>query len=67
MATMKVEDTRLEGKKSKEYTFDIPKGANYAKYTFSYRLIDEHMAKKIGITDEFFLKEYTFSEQRVHL
>ncbi|WP_309496713.1 multiheme c-type cytochrome [Sulfurovum sp.] len=67
MATMKVEDTRLEGKSSKEYSFNIPKGANYAKYTFSYRLIDEHMAKKIGVTDEFFLKEYTFSEQRVHL
>lgn len=67
MATLKVKDTRLAGKSSKDYTFTIPKGAVYAKYTFSYRLISEEMAKEIGITDEFFLKEYTFSEQRVHL
>ncbi|MBD3789024.1 MAG: hypothetical protein IE885_01440 [Campylobacterales bacterium] len=60
-------DTRLDGKASKDYAFTIPQGATYAKYTFSYRLISEDMAKKIGVTDNFFLKEYTFSETRVNL
>lgn len=67
LATSKVKDTRLAGKSSKDYQFAIPKGATYAKYTFSYRLINEEMAKTIGVTDKFFLKEYIFSEQRVNL
>lgn len=67
LATSKVEDTRLAGNTTQEYTFDIPQGATYAKYIFSYRLISEEMAKEIGVTDPFFLKEYVFSEQRVHL
>lgn len=62
-----VKDTRLEGKSSKNYKFPIPKGAVYAKYSFSYRLISKEMAKKIGVTDPFFLKEYTFTQNRVHL
>ncbi|MEA2047091.1 MAG: multiheme c-type cytochrome [Campylobacterota bacterium] len=67
MAILKGKDTRLSAKSSKDYLFVIPSGAIYAKYTFSYRLINEEMAKKIGVTDRFFLKEYTFSERRVHL
>ncbi len=62
-----LKDTRLEGKSSKSYIFSIPKGAVYAKYIFSYRLIGEEMAKEIGVTDPFFLKEYIFAEKRVTL
>ena len=67
LAVKKVNDTRQEGKTTKKYIFPIPKGAVYAKYSFSYRLISEKMGKALNITDPFFLKEYTFSEQRVHL
>ena len=67
MAKSKVKDTRLEGYKDKDYVFKIPQGAVYAKYIFSYRLISQKMAETIGITDPFFLKEYVFSERRVHL
>ena len=62
-----LKDTRLEGKSSKNYKFPMPKEAVYAKYSFSYRLINEEMAKEIGVSDPFFLKEYIFSEQRMHL
>jgi len=67
LAETLVKDTRQEGKSSKNYKFPIPKGAVYAKYSFSYRLISEKMGKALNLTDPFFLKEYTFSEQRVHL
>ena len=67
LAESMVKDTRLEGKSSKNYKFPIPKDAVYAKYSFSYRLISEEMGKALDVTDQFFLKEYTFSEQRVHL
>jgi hypothetical protein len=67
MAKSKVEDTRLKGNSAKDYVFNVPKGAMYAKYIFSYRLISEEMAKKINVTDPFFLKEYVFSERRIHL
>jgi len=67
LATSKIDDSRLAGNMAKDYIFDVPQGASYAKYIFSYRLISEKMAKEIGITDPFFLKEYVFSEQRIHL
>lgn len=67
LATSKAKDTRLAGNTTQDYLFDVPQGANYAKYTFSYRLISEKMAKTIGVTDPFFLKEYIFSERRIHL
>jgi len=62
-----VKDTRMNGKSTNAYKFPIPDGAVYAKYSFSYRLISEGLAREIGVTDPFFLREYTFSEQRVHL
>ena len=67
LAKSKAEDTRLAANSSEDYAFSIPKDALYAKYIFSYRLISENMAKTIGITDPFFLKEYIFSERRIHL
>ena len=67
LAVSKTKDTRQKGKSSSNYAFPIPKDAQYAKYSFSYRLIGEDLAKKIGISDEFFLREYTFLEKRVHL
>lgn len=67
LAKSKSKDTRLAGNTTEEYTFDVPKGATHAKYTFSYRLISEKMAKEIGVTDPFFLKEYIFSERRIYL
>ncbi|MDM5272201.1 multiheme c-type cytochrome [Sulfurovum sp. zt1-1] len=67
LAASKSKDTRLQGKATQDYEFDVPQGADYAKYTFSYRLINEKMAKELGVTDPFFLKEYIFSERRIHL
>jgi mono/diheme cytochrome c family protein len=67
LAAAITKDTRQEGNSSKNYKFPIPEGAVYAKYSFSYRLISAKMGKALNITDPFFLKEYTFSEQRVHL
>jgi hypothetical protein len=57
----------MKGKSLNAYKFPVPKNAVYAKYSFSYRLISEGMAKEIGVSDPFFLREYTFFEQRVHL
>jgi len=67
LATKLAKDTRQEGKSSKNYKFPIPEGAVYAKYSFSYRLISAKMGRTLNVTDPFFLKEYTFSEQRIHL
>jgi len=67
LAKKVVRDTRMKGKSTVAYKFPITKGAVYAKYSFSYRLISEGLAKTIGVTDAFFLREYTFFEQRVHL
>ncbi|MEA3491369.1 MAG: multiheme c-type cytochrome [Campylobacterota bacterium] len=58
LAKSMISDTRIEGKSTNTYTFSIPEGADGARYTFTYRLINADMAKKIGVTDEFFLKEY---------
>lgn len=65
LATSLASDTRLDGKSSKSYSFDIAKGAKYAKYTIYYKLIDDEMAEKMGISDEFFLRDYIFTESRV--
>ncbi len=67
LAVKVLKDTRMDGKSTNAYKFPIPQGAVYATYSFSYRLISKALAKELGITDPFFLKEYTFSEQRVHL
>jgi hypothetical protein len=67
LASTLAKDTRQEGKSSKNYKFPIPVGAVYAKYSFSYRLISAKMGRALNVTDPFFLKEYTFSEQRIHL
>lgn len=61
------EDTRLPGMSTKKYYFDIPESSKYLKYVFSYRLINNELAEKIGVEDRFFLKEYVFLEKRVHL
>jgi len=67
LATTKSRDTRLKGLSTVAYKFPIAKGAVYAKYSFSYRLVSEGLAKAMGVTDPFFLKEYKFLEQRIHL
>ncbi len=67
LATKIGKDTRLEGKTTKVYKFKVPQNATYVKYGFSYRLIDEKLAKEMGVSDPFFLREYTFFEQRLHL
>jgi len=67
LAKKVVKDTRMDGKSTNAYKFPIPKGAVYAKYSFSYRLVPEGLAKELGVTDPFFLREYIFTEQRVHL
>jgi len=67
LAKKVMKDTRMNGKSTNAYKFSIPKGAVYAKYSFSYRLVSENLAKEMGVTDPFFLREYVFTEQRVHL
>ena len=65
LATELASDTRLDGKSSKTYSFDIPKGAKYAKYVIYYNLVNEKMAKAMGVSDPFFLRKYIFTESRV--
>jgi hypothetical protein len=67
LAVKVAKDTRLDGKATRTYRFEIPPKAVAARYRLSYRLISEKMAKKLGVTDPFFLHEYIFSEQRLHL
>ncbi len=67
LATFQGKDTRLKGKSSKKYKFSIPNGVKYVEYRAYYKLINAEMAKKIGITDKFFLKDYLFSAKRVEL
>lgn len=56
-------DTRLAGKRSKKYYFDIPEKARYVRYILSYRAIGNKLAKKLHIKDNFFLKEYILVEK----
>jgi hypothetical protein len=67
MATKIASDTRLAPYSQRKLKFKVPKSATYVKYSLSYRLIDNELAHELGITDKFFLKDYTFFEQRVHL
>jgi hypothetical protein len=62
-----ISDTRLEGKSSRVLKFKIPKNAEQVAYKFSYKLINSEMAKKLGVTDPFFLKEYILSETKNRL
>jgi len=65
LATSLASDTRLDGRSSKTYSFDIPKGAKYAKYSIYYKLVSDKMAKEMGVSDPFFLRKYIFTESRV--
>jgi len=61
-AVKKVKESKIAAKSSQIYSFKIPKGAMSAKYTITYRFINQEMAKTIGISDPFFLKEYKIQE-----
>ncbi len=65
LATTLASDTRLDGMSSKTYSFEIPKGAKYAKYEIYYKLVNDEFAKAMGVSDAFFLKKYIFTEARV--
>ncbi|MEA3456459.1 MAG: multiheme c-type cytochrome [Campylobacterota bacterium] len=65
LATTLASDTRLDGRSSKTYSFDIPKGSKYAKYSIYYKLVGDKMAKEMGVSDPFFLRKYIFTESRV--
>jgi len=67
MATKVLSDTRLAPYAQRNLKFNVPRGATYVKYSLSYRLINKDLAKELNITDKFFLKDYTFFEQRIHL
>jgi len=60
-------DTRLKGKSEETLYYDIPNGAKFISYKLSYRLIGNKMAKKIGITDKFFLKDYIMTKKKIAL
>ena len=67
MATKLEYDNRLNPYRQRKLKFPVPNGAVYVEYKFTYRLIDEKLAKEIGVSDEFFLKDYLFYKQKVHL
>jgi hypothetical protein len=67
MATKIKYDNRLKPYSQRRLKFPVPNGAVYVEYTISYRLIGEKLAKEIGVSDEFFLKDYIFYKQKVHL
>lgn len=65
LAKSLVKDTRIQAKSTKNYFFTIPKKTKTLHYKISYKLINSDMAKKIGVTDQFFLKEYMLMEERI--
>jgi len=60
-------DTRLKGKSRETFYYDIPSRAKSVSYELSYRLIGSDIAKKIGVTDKFFLKEYIVVKREMAL
>ncbi len=67
LATSIKSDTRLKGKSEETFYYDIPKGAKSISYKLSYRLIGSDIAKKIGVADKFFLREYIMSKKKIDL
>ncbi len=67
LAKSLVEDTRIQAKSTKNYFFLLPQKTKIVDYKISYRLINSDMAKKIGVTDQFFLKKYLLKEERIRL
>ncbi len=67
LSTYKGKDTRLKGRSIKKYKFKIPKTVKAIEYKAYYKLIGDDMAKEIGITDPFFLKDYIFAKKRITL
>lgn len=67
LATQMSKDTRVTPHSKADYAFKIPNGATYVVYQFSYRFVDEALAKEMGVSDSFFLNPYVFLTQRVHL
>lgn len=66
LATKKSSDNRIHAKSNKSYYFTIPNKGVYAKYIISYKFINSTMAKKLGITDKLFLKEYKVKEGKIN-
>jgi hypothetical protein len=67
MATKLEYDNRLNPYSQRKLKFPVPNGAVHVKYSLSYRLISKKLAKEIGVSDKFFLKDYKFYEQKIHL
>ena len=66
LAISKSFDNRLKGRSSKEFNFGIPTKTAYIVYSLSFKMIGNDMARKIGLTDDFFTKEYKFLVQRIN-
>jgi hypothetical protein len=58
LAVEKAEDHRIPSYGKLTWSFPIPPGTRLVNYKLIYRQIGEEMAKKLGVTDPFFTREY---------
>ena len=65
LAQAMIKDTRVQAKSTKEFGFNIPNNTRSVSYKLTYKLISPYMAKEIGVTDEFFLKDYVLLERKI--
>lgn len=65
LAVGKYRDSRIKGRTIKEFRFKIPNATYNIFYKISFKMIGNEMAKKLGITDPFFLKDYEFIVKNV--
>ena len=67
LAASTFNDTRLAPQTYQEFTFPLLPGSAELRYTFSYKLIGNVMARKLNITDPFFLKRYIIIRKTIPL
>ena len=65
LAASMLDDTRIEPQSHRDFPFPIPPGSTQVHYRFFYRLIGHVMARKLNITDPFFLKNYVIVDKKV--
>jgi len=58
LAVKKTKDTRIPAYGEVTESFTIPQGTRLVNYRLIYKQVGNEMAKKLGVTDPFFTKEY---------
>ncbi len=67
LAVEKANDDRIPPYGTVDASFVIPKGTTLINYRLIYRQLGEKMARKLGVTDPFFTKEYVLKNGVIEL